>query len=181
MKKIFLRFLQNLWENTCARVSFIIKFEMITKDSLTQVFSCEFCKSFKNTFLYRTPLVAASVIDLSVIHSEAVHNKTVYLSHLRRITFLSSALYPCINKSFPGPSIILLLILYLDCCLHISVNNEKKSKTKQSKKNISQNKHIIPYRARTALFPKSEFFFKFYVNHYLLNCLTFSIIINNFK
>ena len=33
--------------------------------------------------------MAASVIDLSVIHSEAVHNKTVYLSHLRRITFLS--------------------------------------------------------------------------------------------
>ena len=58
---------------------------------------------------------------------------------------------------------------------------KKKSKTKQNKKNISQNKHIIPYRARTALFPKSEFFFKFYVSHYLLNCLTFSIIINNFK
>ena len=159
MKKIFLRFLQNLWENTCARVSFIIKFEMITKDSLTQVFSCEFCKSFKNTFLYRTPLVAASVIDLSVIHSEAVHNKTVYLSHLRRITFLSSALYPCINKSFPGPSIILLLILYLNCCLHISVNNEKKNakqnKTKKIFRKIKIFFHIV---LEQPFFPKVNFF-----------------------
>ena len=32
----------------------------IKKESLAQVFSCEFCKIFKNIFLYRTPLVAAS-------------------------------------------------------------------------------------------------------------------------
>ena len=29
-------------------------------DELLQVFSCEFCYIFKNTFFYRTPLVAAS-------------------------------------------------------------------------------------------------------------------------
>ena len=28
------------------------------------MFSCEFCEMFKNTFFYRTPLVAASVVDL---------------------------------------------------------------------------------------------------------------------
>ena len=31
------------------------------KNTLAQVFSCEFCEISKNTFLYRTPLVAASV------------------------------------------------------------------------------------------------------------------------
>ena len=30
------------------------------KETLAQVFSCEFCKNFKNSFFYRRPLVAAS-------------------------------------------------------------------------------------------------------------------------
>ena len=30
------------------------------KEALAQVFSCEFCEISKNTFSYRTPLVAAS-------------------------------------------------------------------------------------------------------------------------
>ena len=33
----------------------------IKKESLAQVFSCEFCEISKNTFLQRTPLVAASI------------------------------------------------------------------------------------------------------------------------
>ena len=33
----------------------------LTKEALAQVFSGEFCEISKNTFLYRTPLVAASV------------------------------------------------------------------------------------------------------------------------
>ena len=32
----------------------------IKKETLTQMFSCEFCETFKKTFFYRTPLVAAS-------------------------------------------------------------------------------------------------------------------------
>ena len=32
----------------------------IKKENLAQVFSCEFCEISKNTFLNRTPLVAAS-------------------------------------------------------------------------------------------------------------------------
>ena len=32
----------------------------IKKETLAQVFSCEFCKIYKNTFYYRTPAVAAS-------------------------------------------------------------------------------------------------------------------------
>ena len=34
----------------------------IKKETLAQVFSCEFCQISKNTFSYRTPPVAASVL-----------------------------------------------------------------------------------------------------------------------
>ena len=37
----------------------------IKKETLAQVFCCEFCKISKNTFFYRTPLVAASVVHLN--------------------------------------------------------------------------------------------------------------------
>ena len=47
-------------ENTCARHSFLIKFQaeaynFIEKENLAQVFSCKFCEISKNTFSYRTP------------------------------------------------------------------------------------------------------------------------------
>ena len=46
VKKVFLKISQNSQENTCARVYF----NFIKKETLAQVFSCEFCKSFKNIF-----------------------------------------------------------------------------------------------------------------------------------
>ena len=45
VKKVFFEIAQNSQENTCARVSFLIKLS----------------ETLKNTFSYRTPLVAASV------------------------------------------------------------------------------------------------------------------------
>ena len=65
VKKVFLEISQNSQENTCARVSFLIKLQVsacnfIKKETLAQVFSCEFCEISKNIFSYRTPLVAAS-------------------------------------------------------------------------------------------------------------------------
>ena len=64
-KKVFLEVSQNSQENTCARVSFLIKLlasgcNFIEKETLAHVFSCEFCEVSENTFYYRTPLVAAS-------------------------------------------------------------------------------------------------------------------------
>ena len=70
VKKVFLETLQNWKESTCARVSFLIKLQaeacnfMKKKDS-AEVLSCEFCEISKNTFSYRTPPVAASVIKRS--------------------------------------------------------------------------------------------------------------------
>ena len=37
----------------------------IKKETLAQVFSCEFCQISKNNFLLRTPLVAASIVSSS--------------------------------------------------------------------------------------------------------------------
>ena len=66
--KVFLEISQNSQENTGVRVSFLIKAwacNFIKKETLTQVFSCEFCEISKNTFSYRTPLAAASEMNLS--------------------------------------------------------------------------------------------------------------------
>ena len=69
MKKLFLEVLQNSPENTCARVSFLIKLQtkicnIIKKETLAQVFSCEFCETSKSTFSYRTLPVATSSSSL---------------------------------------------------------------------------------------------------------------------
>ena len=58
-KKMFLKVLRNSQENTCVRVSFLITRIFAKNEILAQVFSCEFCKIFKNTFFYRTPPVVA--------------------------------------------------------------------------------------------------------------------------
>ena len=48
IKKLFLKISQNLQENTCTRVSFLMKF--IKAETLAQVFSSEFCVIFNDTF-----------------------------------------------------------------------------------------------------------------------------------
>ena len=73
MKKMFLENLQNLQENACARVSFLIRLQapdptpapLLKKNTLTQVLSCEISK---NTSSYRTPLVAAS--DIPAVYTQ---------------------------------------------------------------------------------------------------------------
>ena len=68
VKKVFLKVTQNSKENTCARVFFFDKVAslrpatLLKKETLAQVFSCEFCQISKNTFSYRTPPMAASEI-----------------------------------------------------------------------------------------------------------------------
>ena len=59
VEKVFLEILQSSQENTCARISFVINF--IKKETLAQVFSCEFREIFKSTFFDRTLPVAASI------------------------------------------------------------------------------------------------------------------------
>ena len=51
VKKVYLEISQNSQENICARVSFLIKLacNFIKKETLAQVFSCEFWEISKNT------------------------------------------------------------------------------------------------------------------------------------
>ena len=61
MKKALLEISQNSQENTSGRASFLIKAcNFIKKETLAEVFSYEFGEISKNTFIYRTPPVAAS-------------------------------------------------------------------------------------------------------------------------
>ena len=66
--KVFLIISQNLQENTCARVSFLIKLQasgcnFIRKQNLAQVFFCEICEIFNNTFL-KEPLLETAKIKI---------------------------------------------------------------------------------------------------------------------
>ena len=54
--------------STCARISFLIKtFNFIIKETLAQMFSCEFWEIFKNTFL-RTVLRPTTVLNMRLQH-----------------------------------------------------------------------------------------------------------------
>ena len=65
VKKFLWEISQKSQENTCARVSFLTKLQASTiKQTLAQVFFCEFCKSSRSTSCYRTPSVDASEIYL---------------------------------------------------------------------------------------------------------------------
>ena len=60
---------QNSQENTCARLSFLIKLQacnLIKKETVAQVFSFEFWEISKNTFFQGTPLVAAFALYLPI-------------------------------------------------------------------------------------------------------------------
>ena len=64
--EVFLEISQNLQENTCPRASFLIKLQaqaqacnFTKKETLVQVFSCEFFEISKNTFSCRTFPVTA--------------------------------------------------------------------------------------------------------------------------
>ena len=51
----------------------------IKKDTLAQVFSCEFCEIYKNTFYYRIPLLAASGVLINFTILEPFSNEVAGL------------------------------------------------------------------------------------------------------
>ena len=68
-EKVFLEALQNSQENTCTRVSALMKlqasnFNFITKEALAQIFSCEICEISQNTFFTAHLRATASVYTL---------------------------------------------------------------------------------------------------------------------
>ena len=86
VKNVFLEILQNSQKNRCARVSFLIKLKtsacnFIKKETVAQVFTCEFCKISKNTFSYRTPPVAPSLWIIFFIILNTTRNSRRYDNH----------------------------------------------------------------------------------------------------
>ena len=64
---------QNSQENTCARISFFNKVAglssatLFKKETLVQVFSCEFCEISKNTFFTEHLWTTAYVLELDYL------------------------------------------------------------------------------------------------------------------
>ena len=65
---MFLEISQNSKKSTCARVSFLIKLRakagsFIKKETLAQIFSCEFCEMSKNIFLTKRLWATVSLFN----------------------------------------------------------------------------------------------------------------------
>ena len=72
VKKVFLKILQNSQENTCARVSFLIKLlvwglQLCLEKTPAQVFSCEFSEISKNTFFTEHLQATTSVFKMQFL------------------------------------------------------------------------------------------------------------------
>ena len=81
-KKVLLKISHNSQEYTCVRISFLIKLQgsrlqLSKKGTLAQVFSCEFCEIFKNTFC-GTPPVANSDVYQNLFSKVAGQQATVF-------------------------------------------------------------------------------------------------------
>ena len=83
VKKVLLKISQNSQENISVRVTFLINLQakacnFIKKETLAQVFSCEFCKFSKNTFSYRAHSMTASINGQFKIVSLVVLMQQIY-------------------------------------------------------------------------------------------------------
>ena len=65
VKKVFLEIWRNIQENTCVKVSFFNNF--IKKETLAQMFSCQFCEISKNTFFTEHLWTTASVVTRKAV------------------------------------------------------------------------------------------------------------------
>ena len=95
VKKVFLKIFQNSKESTCARVSFLTKLQasalylqLIKKETLVQVFYCEFCEISKNTFFTEHHWATASVRAIDDTHIKiAKSNKYYSYDNIRKGCF----------------------------------------------------------------------------------------------
>ena len=68
VKKVFLEILQNSRENNCVRVSLPEACNFIKKETLVQVFSCEFCEISNNIFFTEHLWTTASEVLATLIN-----------------------------------------------------------------------------------------------------------------
>ena len=90
VKKVLLEISQNSQKITCTRVTFLIKLQAwgqsLFFNKIAQVFSNKFCGISKNTFSYRTPLLAASEHSLRMF---LINKKIVFTGKRYRVKFSS--------------------------------------------------------------------------------------------
>ena len=96
----------------------LLKCNFIKKETLAQVFSCEFCEIFKSTFFYGAPLVAASD-----------HNVDTFL------LLLQASVKTSMSSTFLVLAVIWLIFFFL----HILYNFFSSNIQKQSSAFIVQN------------------------------------------
>ena len=97
---MFLEISQDSQENTCARVSFLIKLQtkacnFIKKGTLAQMFSCELCEISKSTFFTEHPWTTASgwivkkvwnSLVLNLLWKNSLPRKLLTLIRLYKVT-----------------------------------------------------------------------------------------------
>ena len=81
VKEVFLAISQNSQERDCATVSFLIKLQVIKKETLAQVFYCEFCEISNSTFFIGHLQTAASVYIMYPYQILLSATSTSYSSH----------------------------------------------------------------------------------------------------
>ena len=94
IKKVFLKISHNSQENNLARVCNFIK-----KEALGQVFSCEFCRIFKNTFFKEHLRATASVYNTFAFEPG---NRIILLQsdHIHKAQFHFKFYYDQMNRAF---------------------------------------------------------------------------------
>ena len=88
IKKVFLEISQNSQENACARVCFLIKLQVcnfIKRETLAQVFACEFYEFSKNTFFTEHLWMAASCRRKKLIKSH--YDETCCSANCNKVYF----------------------------------------------------------------------------------------------
>ena len=94
IKKVFLKISPNSQENTCVSVSFLIKLQaftcnLIKKETLTEMFSCEFCVIFKGTFF--TEHLRVTVSGRMCSDNTSTNNCPQLLTRFVPLTFFSNS------------------------------------------------------------------------------------------
>ena len=87
VKKVFLKILWNSQEKPCARVSFLIEL-----NKKRQVFSCEYCNIFRNTFLMnssgskiRTKSLKLAKFQFQLFLNHGLNCKTRYPQKIKNV------------------------------------------------------------------------------------------------
>ena len=85
---------------------------LLKKKTLAQVFSCEFCELFKNTFFYRTPPVTGSLsINMEIKSRRNAVHSTIHMSVKR-----SSNIYTFNAAQKANTSLKVVSATFLEVC-----------------------------------------------------------------